>query len=121
MRRSLDGGHEPADDVERGLLGAAQDVDDVPLLLSRSPSAALPPGGGSPAALKCPPSSMGSGSDLSIELTMPLPADSRNPRYAPARVIRLEPAVTLSQVDLTVVTLPLTPSLLVCTASHAIC
>ena len=80
MSRSLAVSHEPADDVERGLLSAAQDVGDVPLLLSRSPSPALPPGGGSPTPLKRPPSSLGSGSDLSIELTMPVPADGRTSR-----------------------------------------
>ena len=80
--RSLAVSPEPADDVEQGLLSAAQDVDDVPLLLSRSPSPALAPGSGSPAPPKRPPSSLGSGSDLSIELTMPLPADSRSSRCA---------------------------------------
>ena len=68
---------EPADELERGLLVSAEDVDDAPLLLqSRSPS----PSPVSGAQGKRPPSSMGSGSDLSIELTVPLPADGRSSR-----------------------------------------
>jgi hypothetical protein len=69
--------HEPADELERGLLVAAEDVDDAPLLPHSRPPSPLPVGGAQP---KRPPSSIGSGSDLSIELTAPLPTDSRSSR-----------------------------------------